>query len=289
MALSQRDVILTGIAILVAWLVAGNWFHTLRWAGYAFVVGLLLPVAGLIALLLLTSRGSRYDSKTSPRPRGPVFLDAARFAVEKNALRLRQAYEKESLYPESSSVSDALDDLLELIVRDFVNSWYSNISKNPAFSNEVDRTIRMALASLRDRLLGTDLVEVVTTRIVPILTTHFKDFYDAERAIRGKSLNRSVTESEELDLAIAGKYNEGKLHQAASLAYSDTKLVQQEHLRKLVTRLLPEILPGNVTGSRVVGVLVKELVACAVLSPVMQLLAEPDTWNQLMEAYVSSF
>jgi sorting nexin-25 len=38
--------------------------------------------------------------------------------------------------------------------------------------------------------------------------------------------------------------------------------------------------------SPAVNVLVKELVACAVLSPVMQMVADPDMWNQLMEGYV---
>jgi sorting nexin-25 len=89
-----------------------------------------------------------------------------------------------------------------------------------------------------------------------------------------------------LDLAIAGKYKDGKLHPAASLAYADTKLVQQEYLRNLTKDLLPRLLPENVIASRAVGVIIKELVSCAVLSPVMQLLSDPDTWNQVMEAYV---
>jgi sorting nexin-25 len=187
---------------------------------------------------------------------------------------------------DSFIVSSALDDFLDFILRDFVASWYGSISKNPTFTNEVDKTIRLALASLQDRLLALDLVEIVTTRFVPIMTTHFKEFYNAEITIRGKNLNRSVTESDELDLAIAAKYNDGKLHSAASLAYSDTKLVQQEHLRTLVKKLLPEVLPENVIGSRAVGVIIEELISCAVLFPVMQMLADPDTWNQIMETYV---
>jgi sorting nexin-25 len=286
MALSRRDVILAGIASFVAWGYAVNWVPTLRWAGYAFVAGLILPVLGLIALLLLTSRGSKYGERNNlRRPNGVAFLGATEWTNEITALRARQAYHKEPLYPESFIVSSGLDDLLELIVRDFVNSWYLNISKNPAFANEVDKTIRLALASIRDRLLEMDVVEVVTTRFIPIITAHFKDFYEAERAIRGKHLNRSVTESEELDLAIAAKYRDGKLHPAASLAYSDTKLVQQEYLRNMVQDLLPKVLPEIVITSRAVGVLIKELVACAVLSPVMQMMSDPDTWNQLMEAY----
>lgn len=287
MALKQRDIIIAIVVTFIAWGYAVHWAPALRWAGYAFITGLILPVVGLIALLLLTSRGSQYVERNRlVRPKGPAFIALESWEKEIAALRSRQAYHWQPLYPEDLGVSNALDELLEFILRDFVNSWYSNISKNPVFINEVDKTMRMALGNLRDRLLDLDITEIVTTRFVPILTAHFKAFYEAERAIRGKHLNRSVTESEELDLAIAKKYKDGELHKAASLAYSDTKLVQQDYLRNLVKCLLPEVLPEKVIASRAVAVLVRELVSCAVLSPVMQMLSDPDTWNQLMEAYV---
>ncbi|QSZ30377.1 hypothetical protein DSL72_004900 [Monilinia vaccinii-corymbosi] len=286
MALSRRDVILAGIAVSFAWGFATNWIPTLRWIGYAFVAGLIVPIVGLIALLLLTSRGSRYgEERAVCRPKGPAFLAATKWKKEIAALRIRQIHVRKPLTPDSFIVSCALDGLLDLILRDFVASWYGSISRNPTFTNEVDKTIRLALVNLRDRLLAIDLVEAVTTRFVPILTGHFKEFYNAEVAIRGKNLNRSVTESDELDLAIAAKYNDGKLHPAASLAFSDTKLVQQEYLRGLVQKLLPELLPESVIGSHAVGVLIREMVACAVLFPIMQMLSDPDMWNQIMEAY----
>jgi sorting nexin-25 len=121
---------------------------------------------------------------------------------------------------------------------------------------------------------------------VPILTGHLKDAYDAEKVIRGEDLRREVTESEHLDLAVAAKYKNGQLHPAASLAYSDTKLVQQQYLRDMVVKILPDLLPPEQRASGVVEVLVREIVACAVLSPVMQMLSDPDFWNQLMENYV---
>ena len=144
----------------------------------------------------------------------------------------------------------------------------------------------MALTSLRDRILVLDMAEIITARFVPIMTAHFRDFHEAEIAVRGKYLNRSVTESEELDLAIAARYKDGKLHPAASLAYSDTKLVQQEYLRNLTKELMPKLLPETVLRSRSVNVIIREIASCAVLSPVLQILCNPDTWNQAMEAYV---
>ncbi|KAI0377015.1 PXA domain-containing protein [Hypomontagnella monticulosa] len=285
MALNGRDIGIAGVVCFIAWGYATSWFPVIRWMGYAFVSGVVVSLLACL-LLLLTSRGSAYSQQNrSSRPLAVKFAGSESWRKETIALRIRQTYIKTPLYAESPAISHALDDLLQLIIRDFVSSWYSHISKNPVFANEVDKAIRHALARIRDRLFETDLVEVVTSRIVPILTAHFRDFYDAERAVRGRKLNRDVTESEELDLAIAAKYNDGKLHPAASLAYSDTKLVQQDHLRNTVNKILPRVLPNNLLDSRAVFSIIREIVACAVLFPTLQLLSEPDTWNQVMENY----
>jgi sorting nexin-25 len=201
------------------------------------------------------------------------------------ALRQRQQYTRTVLDPEFPRASKAIDDFLDLILRDFVTSWYSHISSNPTFPDEVDKAIRVALSSLRDSFRDKDLAELLTSRIVPILSAHFRDFNDAERTVRGRKLNKSVTESEELDLAIASKFRNGQLHPAASLSFPDTKMVQQDYLRSLVSRIVPKILPRSILSSQAVSTLIRELVGCAVLFPVLQLLSDPDTWNQAMEHF----
>ncbi|EAQ85115.1 hypothetical protein CHGG_09129 [Chaetomium globosum CBS 148.51] len=286
MALRGRNIALAGAGCFIAWGYAINWFPVLRWAGHAFVGGVLLTIVALFALVLLTSRGNRHRQfRKSARPRAAAFLAPDAWRTEVAALRHRQTYAKASLYPESPKVSAALDEVLEYIIRDFIRSWYSAISNNPVFTDEVDKAIRCALLRFRDRLQAQDPAEVLTTRLVPILTAHFRHFYDAERSIRGRKLNRSVTETEELDLAIASKYKEGKLHPAASLAFSDIKTAQQDHLRQTMSKILPIVLPEKLLASRAVSTLIREVTSCAVLFPVMQMLSEPDTWNQLMENY----
>ncbi|KAJ4155349.1 hypothetical protein LMH87_000600 [Akanthomyces muscarius] len=280
MALKRRDAILAGAVAFIAWGYVVSWFSALRWAGYAFGSGLLVGLVALLSALLLFARS---PSDRRPRPRAAFFLGPQRWRDEVAALRKRQTYERPSLGLPSQRVAMAIDNLLNLILRDFVKVWYNNISLNPEFPDEVDRAIRLAIISLLDCLHDKDLVELVISRVVPILTSHFRDFYEAERSIRGKKLNKSVTESEELDLAIAAKYNSGKLHPAASLSFPDTKMVQQDYLRGLIARVLPKVMPPHMLSSRAVSIIVKEIVSCAVLSPVMQLLSEPDTWNQIME------
>lgn len=288
MALKRRDVVLAAVAVFVAWGYLTHWQPSLRFLPYAFVAGVLTTVAGLAWLTFTTSwsRTLRGGGEVDYGAKHVAFLAPEKWKAERDALTQRSAYMMEPIYPASFLISDSIDILLGLILRDFVKGWYGNISKSPTFVNEVDRAIRAPLGDIRDRLLAVDMVEVLVSKMVPLITDHLRAAYEAERIVRGKKLSRNVTESEELDMAIAAKYKDGRLHPAASLAYSNTKLVQQQHLRSIVARLLPKIMPANMTTSPAVNVLVKELVACAILAPVMQMLADPDFWNQQVEGYV---
>ena len=293
MALKGRAVICAGVGAFVAWGYAVDWFPALQWAGYAFIWGIFLTLFGLLVVVLLSSRGDERTKNDScravlhARPTGAAFLAPEKWLAEVAALKARQAYIKIPLYPSSPDISSALDEVLSLIMRDFVQSWYSNISPNPVFENEVDRAIRLALANIRDRLLDIDLVEMATTRLVPILTAHLHDFNEAESLVRGKRFTKSVTESEELDLAIANKYRDGKLHEAVSLSCHDTTTRQQGYLRQVMAEVLPSVLPQKILRSRPVAILIREIASCAILSAVMQFLADPDTWNQMVENLVS--
>ena len=286
MALTHRDVVIAALIAFVAWGFLTHWVPALRYIGYAFTVGAISTVVAIGSLLLLSVKSKEDNSSAIRLPRTAAFVAHDVWAAEIAWLSTNAQYKRAPLFSSSFVVSESLDGLLDWILRDFVSSWYSNITRSSQFPNEIDKAIRAALAQVKTRVVALDVVETLVSRFVPIITAHLKDFYDAEHAVRGKKLNRNVTESEELDLAIAAKYKDGKLHPAASLAFADTKLVQQEYLRKLVVRLMPEVLPESMIRSRAVSVLVKEIVSCAVLEPVMQILADPDTWNQLMEAYV---
>ncbi|KAL9126172.1 MAG: hypothetical protein Q9217_004734 [Psora testacea] len=286
MALSVRDVSIAAFAAFVAWGFLISWAPILRFLGYAFSAGALLTLAGLGALVLFSSRTKQDDYRTTSRCSSiPIFITPQAWEEETSHLSSQSLYEPTIVYPPSFVISQRIDRLLDWVLRDYVTSWYSRISSRSNFVNEVDRAIRSASIDLRKRIFGEDIVEIAVSRIVPLITKHLKDFYEAERTVRGINLNRNMTESEELDLAIAGKYRDGSLHPAASLKYADLKLVQQEHLRRIVARALPDILPDSILRSRAVSVLIKEIVSCAILAPLMQMLSDPDTWNQLMEAY----
>ena len=209
------------------------------------------------------------------------------------SLRAQSAFPKdfrEPLVPGLQSISDQLNALLRLIMRDFLHEWFDTISEDDAFPISVEKAIRSAMINLRARLETniTDPTDILVRKFLPMFTSHLSDFTNAEKAVLGQKV---LTESEEVYRIVATKYgvsNQGGLHPATALSFSDPTLPQQEWLRALVERVLPLLMPEKEAKSRAVLVLVREIVACAVLYPVMKLLADPDVWNQLIEHMAAS-
>ncbi|EFW23345.1 Intermediate filament protein [Coccidioides posadasii str. Silveira] len=287
MALGRRDILIASFGGLLAWGLLVEWLPVLRFLGYSFAFGAALTALTIGALVVLTVRDG-FDHRARPvslAGTSIAFLSPQNWEEHCGSYRVDVKYQPEPLYPQSFIVSAALDELLQFAIRDFIRSWYGNISSNLKFANEIDRAIRTAIHNLRARLESEDLVEILVSRIVPILTAHFKEFDKAERAVRGKNLTHNVTESEELDIAIASRYRDGNLHPATSPSFPDKNNAQQNHLRKIVVSLLPGLVPSTLLDSRAVSILIREIIACAILFPLMDLLADPDSWNQLVEAY----
>ncbi|KAL1742025.1 PXA domain-containing protein [Schizophyllum fasciatum] len=191
------------------------------------------------------------------------------------------------LIPDSPEVSAAINESINLILRDFVLSWYQGISSSSSFPSAVSNIVHDSLDKLLARASQVDLAGLLIKRILPKITAHIEQFRQSEVALRGAALERKLTQSEELDLMLAGRYgSEGKgaLHPAISnLSTGYTKQTEENHLRVLVERALPFILPETEAESHALVIVVREIVSCAVLYPVMDMLADPDFWNRIID------
>ena len=196
------------------------------------------------------------------------------------------------LLPDSPVISAALNDILIMIVRDFVLVWYKDISNSPSFPTAVSGTIHSSLQRLISRVEGLDLSALMVKRILPKVTAHIEQFRQSEVALRGAGLERRLTQSEELDLLLASRYaskGSGKLHSAVdNLSSTFTKQSEEAHLRDIVDKALPYILPEKEGRSKALKIVVREIVACSVLYPVMDMLSDPDFWNKSIDQVVRS-
>jgi sorting nexin-25 len=192
------------------------------------------------------------------------------------------------LLPQFSTLSGSLNQVITLIVRDFVLKWYTEISPSPTFPGAVSKTIHSALGNIITRLNRIDLPSLVVKRIAPMVTAHIDQFRQSEIAVRGIGLERHLTQSEELDMLLASRYAAqeptGRLHPAVSnLSSMVTKQTEENHLRSIIDVVLPLVLPENEAASRAVHVVAREIVSCIVLIEVMELLSDPDLWNRVID------
>lgn len=205
----------------------------------------------------------------------------------------KQAQSQPSLCPELPIVSSALNEILAMIVRDFVLTWYKEISTSPSFPTAVSSVLHDSIERLLDRATAIDLSALIVKRIIPKVTAHIEQFRQSEVALRGARLERSLTHSEELDLLLASRYSSKggeKLHPAVdNLSSTFTKQTEEAHLRNLVEKALPFVLPEPESQSKALRIVVREIVSSAVLYPVMDLVAEPDFWNRAIDEVVRHF
>ena len=285
MAISPQEIVVSCLAAFFAWTTLIHWIPSLRLIPYAFLLGFITAILGFLYIIATTSRDLG-RVLTPPRPtRSLLFTSPKSWERELRLLKRRAEYVKLNIWDGSVTIAAKLGELIDLILRDFVKSWYSKISAGTDFTNEVDRSVRLAVRNILVKSIDIDLAGLVVTRIGPILNSHFRSFAEAEHAIRGRNLDLKVTESEELDIAIASRYRDGRLHPAASLGPSRNNALQLQHIRRLVDRLVDQIMPESMMTSHAVLVLVREILACAVLQPSLQALSDPDILNQMIEGY----
>lgn len=195
------------------------------------------------------------------------------------------------LIPSSPAVSLSLNNILILIVRDFVLSWYTRISPSPSFPSSVSGTLQYVIRSLIGRTEKVDLASFLVKRLLPKINAHIDCFCESEKALRGVGLERRLTQSDELDLLLASRYssrNGKRLHPAVdNLSTMLTKPTEEVYIRSLVERILPLLLPEEEAGSRAVRVAAREIVTTCVLAPVLEMLGDPDFWNRMIDQFVS--
>lgn len=84
----------------------------------------------------------------------------------------------------SDCVNKELYALLGLIIRQFVNSWYTRISDNPSFVFEITQTISAVTQQVECRVLALELEEVLLDDLPYVLDAHIQDYRLAARRFR---------------------------------------------------------------------------------------------------------
>lgn len=194
------------------------------------------------------------------------------------------------VFPESEVVEQELNELINLVLLQYVHSWYVNISGRELVPHLIERIVREALIAFKSRLTAMDLIGTMVRRSIPIITKHLHEVSVAEAQVREtiRPVHIDALEHNSICEQFARNLPEGELHLAAQIAEQEESSGKQHedklhvYLRQVVAKLLPALLPSSELGNHIFLTMVREVVACAVLTPLMNLLSDPEFWNQII-------
>lgn len=236
-------------------------YFGLNWYGILlFVIGILSSISALIYVVLFTKVEKKVEKVVEPQIETSHRLE---FLLKVPDLL------NEPLFPSSPSCSESLDDFIELIINQFIDSWYVKISSSPRFRNVVKLEIYHLTRSIKQRLVGVNFSKLLVSKLLPILTNHFQN-----------SLKLDNTKLDDLEIAKLFP-----LHPGVTIKLLDPVNFREKiFLKSKFNRILPLILSENESGTsnNLLPLLLAEILADSVFLGMFNMISESDFYNVLI-------
>lgn len=245
------------------------------WVNLPAAATLIIVLRYLALDFVIRKKAAAYNSKTSlsdPPPPQKKPLESSR------VLEISDWKRKVN----SPVVECAIDQFTRHLISEMVTDlWYSRITPDKQAPGELVHILNGALGEISSRMRNINLIDLLTRDIVNLICTHL-ELYRASQVKIDKQRFESLTNSRrdvELKLVLA---SQNKLHPALFSAEAEHKVLQ--HLMDGLVSLTfrPEDLHCSFFRYTV-----RELLACAVMRPVLNL-ASPRFINERIEGVVIS-
>ncbi|XP_027690942.1 sorting nexin-19 isoform X1 [Vombatus ursinus] len=172
--------------------------------------------------------------------------------------------------PEAESQLDQeIDHTIQKIIRDFVSSWYSTVSNEPAFEEEVRAAMTGMAQELRRRMGMVDRQDL-THRVLTLCGCHLQSYMKAKEAT-----GRLGVQAEPSQLW------EAYCQATASHPAVQSPRAEVNYARGIVDLILQGLTPKPHLETRTGRYVVVELITCNVLLPLISKMSDPD-WIHLV-------
>ncbi|XP_012585202.1 PREDICTED: sorting nexin-19 [Condylura cristata] len=159
---------------------------------------------------------------------------------------------------------------IQMIMRDFVSSWYRSVSQEPAFEEEMEAAMKGLVQDLRRRMSMVDS-HVLTQRVLTLCGCHLQSYIHAKKATAGKHSD-SVEPSQ---------LWEAYCQVTAPHPAVQNPSAEVTYTRAIVDILLQGLVPKPHLETRTGRHVVVELITCNVILPLISKLSDPD-WIHLV-------
>lgn len=179
---------------------------------------------------------------------------------------------------DSPAVEAAMGDFIDKILKDFVvDLWYSEITPDREFPDQIHAIIMDVLAEISARVKDINLVDLLTRDLVDLIGNHLELFRRNQAAI-GVDVMKTLSSEERDDRLKFHLLNSKELHPALISPESEYKVLQ-----RLMSALLATVLRQREAQCPVIRSISRELLTCLVMQPIMNL-ASPGYINELIES-----
>ncbi|EGD75236.1 hypothetical protein PTSG_06890 [Salpingoeca rosetta] len=181
-----------------------------------------------------------------------------------------------------SPVIDAeLHQVIDLLMRDYVATWYNSISSDPTAIQQTKRLLCQFIADVGIRCKCIDWHDLMTKTLVDVFVKHVKLYRRAAELLETdvRQQQRSLLN---MDAATRTKMLEDKFFQIEKdfAKICSDQVRETDYLRDVSEALLYAFLKPEDFDNKLLRFAVREIIATCTLQPVMNMMSDPDYINQ---------
>ncbi|XP_072094647.1 sorting nexin-19 isoform X1 [Mobula birostris] len=164
-----------------------------------------------------------------------------------------------------------VEDTISKIIRDFVSCWYKTVSQEPEFVDEVQKAMQVMAVELQRRMEGVDR-KALARKVLLLCGSHLEVYMKAKRTTGEK-----IARQRGLDSVWKTYCKLSKPHIALQ-----SPATEANYARGIVDLLLYVLVPFPNLETRTGRFVVRELIMCNVLLPLIRKMSDPDWINGII-------
>ncbi|KOC61655.1 Sorting nexin-13 [Habropoda laboriosa] len=179
----------------------------------------------------------------------------------------------------SRIIDESLQEILDFIIRDYVEPWYSIITDDEEFIYSVRDTAQKIAINIANRVKGVDWIPYLTTRLVDDAASHVRLYRQARariKQLRTKKLQKEES-LEKIFFDLEMQMENNLICRDLVCTNSNQEL---EFLGEISEILLYLVLPKGDFDCLTVRFILRELLVNVIIRPLLDLFSDPDYINQ---------
>ncbi|PAV89444.1 hypothetical protein WR25_24393 [Diploscapter pachys] len=219
------------------------------------------------------------DESRLPRGLPDLVQNAQRFGD-------KSIYEQINSMTNSPNLDYILEEILNYVIRDYVEYWYKNMSDDSLVKESLKRTARRSIASLSYCMKKVDWVPFMTRHVVDDFASHLRLYRMARENVENANSKKDKEQKGDTEKTdFLSQFFDLELEMEKNLCrdlLSTTPHYENAYLHDLTDILLYLIMPQEDFRCRPLRFLLREVIVRCMLIPFLDKFSDPNEMNQLL-------